>query len=135
MADVSFGALTVKDSAKVASFVGGEAIGEGDACYLSSGKYYMAQCDGTDAQADVKVIALTACSGDGSYFVGMKTGGQLGDSATPFTQGAPYFLSATFGGICPFADLASTNKTVLIGFASSTSILDVAINNTGIAQP
>lgn len=135
MADVSFGSLSVQNAAKVGTFTAGAAIGEGDACYVASGKYYPGQCDGTDAEADVKVIAITAAAGDGSFFVGMKTGSKLGDSATPFTAGASYYLSATAGGICPFADLASTNKTVIIGTASTTAILDVNIVNTGIAQP
>lgn len=110
----------------------GEAVTEGQALYLdnTSGKYMLA--DATDTtKALVAGITLTSSDLDGyalmqtsrTYFAG-----------TTLVKGDPVFLSATAGGgdLCPHADLASTNAVTLIGFASSTSEIELAINPTGI---
>ena len=110
----------------------GEAVTEGQAVYLDSAtsKYLLA--DATDTtKALVAGITLTSASTDGyaliqtsrTYFAG-----------TTLVKGVPVFLSATPGGgdLCPHADLVSTNAVTLIGFASSTSEIELAINPTGI---
>jgi hypothetical protein len=110
----------------------GEAVTEGQALYLdnTSGKYMLA--DATDTtKALVAGVTLTSSDLDGyalmqtsrTYFAG-----------TTLVKGDPVFLSATAGGgdLCPHADLVSTNAVTLIGFASSTSEIELSINPTGI---
>jgi len=110
----------------------GEAVTEGQALYLDSttSKYMLA--DATDTtKALVSGVTLTSADADGyalmqtsrTYFAG-----------TTLVKGDPVFLSATAGGgkLAPHADLGSTNAVTLIGFASSTSEIELAINPTGI---
>jgi predicted lysophospholipase L1 biosynthesis ABC-type transport system permease subunit len=49
------------------------------------------------------------------------------------TAGVAYYLSATAGGICPVADLASGDYPVILGIATSTTVLDVDIQEAGVA--
>lgn len=117
---------------RTSTVIVGEAVSEGQAVYLDSAtsKYMLA--DATDTtKALVAGITLTSASTDGyaliqtsrTYFAG-----------TTLVKGDPVFLSATAGGgkLAPHADLASTNAVTLIGFASSTSEIELAINPTGI---
>lgn len=56
--------------------------------------------------------------------------------SAPFTAGLYYVLSAaTAGAVAPIADLASTNRNVLIGFALTTSTLQLLPRNWGYAVP
>ena len=134
MADLTFGSLTTGSTATgTPNLTAAEAIGEGDACYKDTdGTYKKAESGDTDVKAVVVVIALTAAAAATDTFVGLRTGGKLKDSGTPFTAGTAYYLSATAGGICPFADLVSTDYVSLIGIASSTSVLDFTPNNSGV---
>lgn len=57
------------------------------------------------------------------------------------TVGTLYCVSATAGNICPFADLASTNKINILGIATSASLLNMKYKEaftggyTGVAVP
>jgi hypothetical protein len=46
------------------------------------------------------------------------------------TPGATYYLSATPGGICPYADLVAGCFPTIIGVALSASVLDVKIHQS-----
>jgi len=48
------------------------------------------------------------------------------------TAGVAYYLSDTPGGICPVADIGSGETATLIGIATSTAILKVDINPSGV---
>jgi hypothetical protein len=48
------------------------------------------------------------------------------------TAGVAYYLSDTPGGICPVADIGSGETATLIGIATSTSVLKVDINPSGV---
>lgn len=63
------------------------------------------------------------------------TGGQLTLNAV-LTAGKVYVCSATdaAGAIAPVADLASGWFTSIIGFAVSTTVLQVGIVNSGVAN-
>jgi hypothetical protein len=50
------------------------------------------------------------------------------------TAGKLYVVSATAGGIAPSADLTTGWRTSLLGIAISTTILDMYIINSGIAN-
>lgn len=60
--------------------------------------------------------------------------GNLNPGAT-VAVGTIYVLSATGGGICPAADLASGNVTDIIGVATTTSNINVSLHNSGAATP
>jgi hypothetical protein len=48
------------------------------------------------------------------------------------TAGVAYYLSDTPGGICPVADIGAGETATLIGIATSTAILKVDINPSGV---
>jgi hypothetical protein len=83
----------------------------------------------TVALRKVNGIALNAAS-DGQPF-SMLEGGPITIGAT-LTAGAGYYLSETPGGIQPVADLASGERSVLLGLATSTTVLDVEIQDSGV---
>lgn len=112
----------------------GEAITAGQSLYIKSSdqKLWKAQCDGVASEEILAGIALnSAAAGQPMAYVGY---GDVTIGAT-LTQGGIYVISATLGGICPVADLASTNKLSMIGFAVSSSVLRVMPIITGIAIP
>jgi hypothetical protein len=49
------------------------------------------------------------------------------------TAGTVYYLSATAGGICPVADLASGQYPCAVGIATSTTVLKLGFNASGVA--
>ena len=49
--------------------------------------------------------------------------------------GTVYILSATAGGICPAADLASSSFCSVIGVGTDTDELTLGINNSGVEKP
>ena len=135
MADYTVTPANVKISGsnvRVVTVQAGEIITEGAALYLDavSSKYLLA--DATDAdKATVVGIAITSAAADDhllmqtsrNYFAG-----------TTLVVGDPIFLSATAGGgkLCPHADLVSTDLVTLIGFATSTTEVELNIDPTGI---
>ena len=110
----------------------GEAVTEGQALYLDSttSKYRLA--DATDTTKAL-VAGMTLTSADADGYALMQTS-RTYFAGTTLVKGDPVFLSATAGGgdLCPHADLGSGNAVTLIGFASSTSEIELAINPTGI---
>ena len=49
------------------------------------------------------------------------------------TAGVAYYLSPNAGGIAPVADVLTGDHTVIIGMATSTTVLDVNIQESGVA--
>lgn len=97
----------------------GATITQGQGVYFdaATGKWKLAQCDGTPAEAgaDGYGIALSAGS-DGQRGVVALPGAKvtLGAGAAP-AAGTVYAIGATAGAINPVADLASTNKVTVLG--------------------
>ncbi len=120
MADLTITAANVLNtSASVATAPAGESITAGQSIYISAndGKAYKAQADGTAAQADVAGLALNG-AGAGQP-VQYATDGAINIGATT-AKGTVYCVSATAGGICPIADLASGDFVSLVGYATAT---------------
>ena len=90
----------------------------------------LAQCDGTAAES----VAYGFVLGDvgAGQPVLVQTGGPITPGGT-LVVGMPYALSANAGAICPVGDLVSTNKFTLIGWASTTTILQMTIINSQTA--
>jgi hypothetical protein len=135
MADLSITAADVISGAGslIDRGTGGATITAGQAVYKDSadGKYKLSDCDSaTEAERAVDGIALNGCA-DGQPLAVHKSGPlTMGEV---FTAGQAYYLSATAGGIAPYADLGSGDYPVLLGIASSTSVLKVAFNASGVA--
>lgn len=132
MADITVTASSVVQNTGAADTGNaGETIVQGQAVYLKAAdsKLWKADNNVTAAEAVVKGISLN-CASPGQP-VKYAKGGQIVPGAT-LVKGTIYVLSATAGGICPAADLASTNRVSILGVASSAANLELSINNTGI---
>jgi hypothetical protein len=77
-------------------------------------------------------VALTKGSADDPGIV--VTGGSMNLGAT-LTAGAPYFVSSNAGGICPAADLSTTEYTSYLGSATSTSVINLGPHYSGGLTP
>lgn len=111
--------------AQTVTGVAGATITAGQAVYLddSAGKWKLAQCDGTAAEAGSAGygIALTG-GGDGQPIVVALPGSKvtLGAGAAP-AAGVVYYVGGTAGALNVVGDLASTNKIlpICIGIGSN----------------
>jgi len=134
MADLTITKANVIKGANstVVNGIAGATVTAGQAVYedtTDSNKIKLADANGATALiATCKGIALNdALAGQPiSYIVG----NDLGLGAI-LTIGTIYCLSATAGAICPAADLASGMRTTIIGVATTTSNLRIALNSSG----
>lgn len=96
----------------------------------ATGKYVLA--DSNHATAALRRPAGVFLNGaaDGQP-VTIHTDGPLAFGAI-LTAGTDYWLSDTAGAICPRADVGSGELAVLLGLATSTTVLDVQIQNSGV---
>lgn len=135
MADISVTASAVVASVTALVEHGGKAgatITAGQVVYKDSsdGKFKLADNDSaTAAVRTVYGIALHA-SLDGQPLSVIKRGPLTLNAA--LTAGTTYVLSSTAGGIAPQADAATGDEVVILGVATSTSVLDVNLKNTGV---
>ncbi len=109
----------------------GEAITAGMDCYVkvSDGLVYKSQSDGTAEEAGCHGIALNS-AGIGQPVV-LQNGGSINLGAT-LVAATTYGVSDTAGAICPVADFGSGKRCTIIGVATTTALLTISINNTGI---
>lgn len=135
MADLTITAANViaGAGAAVSRGVAGATVTAGQTVYLdtATGKWKLA--DNNSATAAVRApggIALNGAS-DGQPLA-VLTEGPITIGAA-LTAGVAYYLSDTPGGICPVADLGAGEYPTVIGIASSTTVLKVAINSAGVA--
>lgn len=134
MADLVITAANVKKGSNATlnhDYVAGESVTAGQPVYkkASDQKLYKTQCDGTAEEASFFGIALHAASLDQPVVA--QTSGEITIGATT-VAGTVYVVSATAGGIAPNADLVSTNKVTLIGYAKTTAILVISPLVTGV---
>lgn len=117
---------TVRDVTSGATVVAGKTVVKDPA----TGKYVLSDSNhATAALRDVDGIALNGAS-DGQP-MRILEGGPITIGGT-VTAGVAYYLSDTPGGICPVADVGSGERSVLIGMATSASVIEVDIQNTGV---
>jgi len=115
----------------------GTTITAGQVVYLTAAnKWALAQCDGTaiEAGTDTTVgIALhAALSGQP---LAVQTEGVVTIGGT-VTVGQVYCISATAGGVAPYADLVSTNKLYVLGVGiTSANIRLGATGAIGVSIP
>jgi hypothetical protein len=135
MADLSITAANViaGSGAKKKLGAAGATIVAGKVVYLdaSDSEYKLADCDSaTAAIRSPAGIALNGAS-DGQPLVIIEEG-PVAIGAT-MTAGTTYYLSPTAGGICPVADVLAGDYPVIIGVATSTTVLNVNIQEAGVA--
>ena len=137
MADYTVTPANVKISGsnvRVVTVQAGEAVTEGAALYLddATSKYMLADATDEDKAA---VVGIAITSADSDDYLLMQTSRNY-FAGTTLVVGDPVFLSATAGGgkLCPHADLVSTNFVTLIGFASSTTEIELNLDPTEIER-
>lgn len=135
MSDLSITAASVIAGTGARKTLGtaGATITAGKTVYLdpADGKYKLADCDSaTDAARSPAGIALNGAA-DGQPLVVLEDG-PVTIGAT-MTAGVTYYLSPNAGGICPVADVLSGDHTVILGIATSTTVLNVNIQESGVA--
>lgn len=133
MADLTITAASVLKGSGAATTKGvaGATVTAGQVVYkeASSGKYKLADAD--NATAEIRQpdgIALNGAS-DGQPLE-VLTGGDITIGAT-VTAGTAYYLSPNPGGIAPLADVLTGDDIVLVGLATSASVIKVGFVITG----
>jgi hypothetical protein len=119
-------------SGEKAAAIAEQAIAAGQAVYISAtGGIRLSQADGTTLEAECVGIALHAAA-VGQPLTYAKNGSAVFLSGATTAKTTTYMVSATAGGICPQADLVSTNKITRIGYADNTAgLFNIDIKNTG----
>lgn len=136
MADLTITAANVVagSNARTVHGVAGVAITAGQVVYLDSattGKWQLADNNAASAAArQPHGIALNNASLNQP--IAVQTDGPITIGAT-LTAGVAYYLSDTPGGICPVADLSTGEYPTVLGMATSTTVLDVDIQSSGVA--
>jgi hypothetical protein len=133
MADLTITATSVVKGANAKTIEGtaGATIAAGQAVYrdAATGNYLLADSNGAAAARIPGGIALNGAAVNQP--VEILTEGDVTIGAT-LTAGTDYWLSDTPGGIAPRADVGAGENAVLIGVASSTSVLSVDIKAVGV---
>lgn len=113
--------------------IAGATITAGKAVVIdpTTNKYVLSDSNSaTAALRGVDGIALNGAS-DGQPLA-VHTKGPLTLGAV-LTAGVAVYASDTPGGLCPVADVGSGEYSTIIGIATSTSVLDVDIQESGVA--
>jgi hypothetical protein len=111
----------------------GAAVTAGQALYKAAadGKWYLADNNAASAEVrQAKGIALNG-GGAGQPVRVLKSG--LCTIGGTMTAGVAYYLSDTPGGICPVGDVGAGEYSCLIGMATTTAILDVRFQYSGVS--
>lgn len=138
MADLTITAASVVAGANASITRGtaGASVTAGQVVYLdeaSTGKWLLADNDAATAAArgNGKIgIALHAAAANQPLSV--QTAGTITIGAT-MTAGVDYYLSATAGGICPYADIGSADYVTRVGMATSTTVLTLDFLYSGVS--
>lgn len=112
----------------------GATITAGQVVYLDSattGKWQLA--DNNSATAAVRQPQGIALNGASlNQPIAVQTEGPITIGGT-LVAGVAYYLSDTPGGICPVADLLTGEYPTVLGMATSTTVLDIDIQYSGVA--
>jgi hypothetical protein len=110
----------------------GEAITAGQAVYFDTSVNKWKLADNNLATLGATKAAGIALDGASlNQPVAVQTSGDITIGGT-LVAGTAYYLSATAGGICPVADLVTTNSVCQIGLAKSVTVLTINIQFPGV---
>jgi hypothetical protein len=135
MADLTITAANVVagSGAKKVSGTAGATVTAGQVVYLDAadGKYKLADCDSSTAAVRSPAgVALHGASNNQPLTI--CTSGPVTIGAT-MTAGVTYYLSPNPGGIAPVADILGGDFPVIMGIATSATVLNVKIQEAGVA--
>lgn len=134
MADLSITAANVlsRNGAKVRVGIAGATITAGQTVYfdVTDERYKLADCDAAAALRSPRGIALNGAAAGQPLKVHLEGPITIGATLVP---GTAYYLSPTPGGIAPLADLSSGDYPTIVGLATSTTVLDVKLHESGVA--
>lgn len=134
MADLSITAASVLPGAGalVEDGLAGATITAGQVVYRDTdGTYKLADADGASATIrTARGIALNGASSGQPLRIQKQ--GNITIGAT-LTAGTTYYLSNTAGGICPLADVGTGEYYHIIGIATSTTNLLMALAYSGVS--
>jgi hypothetical protein len=135
MADLTVTAASVIAGAGSSTENGtlGATVTAGQVLYkaASDGRWYLA--DNNSATAEVrKATGIALNGGAAGQPVRVLLSGLVTIGAT-LTAGVAYYLSDTPGGICPVADVGAGEYSCLVGIATTTAILDVNFQYSGVS--
>jgi hypothetical protein len=136
MADLSVTAANVVagSGAKKATGTAGATITAGQVVYFDSTTSTYKLADTDSATAAVRSPAGIALHGATSgQPLTVLTSGPVAIGAT-VAVGDVYYLSGTAGGLAPFADVAAGDYPCIIGICTSTSVLNVKIQEAGAVK-
>lgn len=135
MADITVTAANVKPvgtSRTLQTVRYGETVTQGQPVYLKSAddKYWKADADTSAEAAAIGIVITPGVADDYGVIV---TTGQVNMGAT-LAVGQVYVVSVNAGGVAPYSDLGTGDYVTILGVASTTAILDIGINATGIVK-
>ncbi|MDB5540526.1 MAG: hypothetical protein JWQ89_2253 [Devosia sp.] len=134
MADISITAANVLQGAdaRIEHGTFGATLAAGQVVYedAADSKYKLADNDSATAAAKVPV-GITLNGGANGQPGTIQKGGDITVGGT-LVPGTTYCLSSTPGGICPQADLNTSDAVVILGVAKSASVLDLNIQISGV---
>lgn len=138
MAAITVTAASVVPTGTYSKNIGtaGEALTQGQIVYKKSSdsKWYKAQADGTQEESGYGVdmgVALAAVSANQLF--AMLTSGTITCGGT-VAAALPYFVHTTAGSFGVLGELGSTNYVTCIGYATSTTVININFFATGLAQ-
>lgn len=125
------GSGAIVDNTRVA----GETVTAGQAVYIKStdNKWWLAQNDGTAEESGTGGVGVALNGGAANQTIAVQTAGQVTIGATVVAT-TVYIVSSTFGGIAPVADIASTQRLTIIGYATTTGILELLCRASGVQK-
>jgi hypothetical protein len=141
MADITITASNVVAGTGVPTKTGiaGATIAAGDIVYLdttTTGKWQLADSDAATAEARglTGSIGMALNSAALNQPIVVQTEGPVTVGAV-LTAGQALYLSDTPGKLCPLADDVGGDYITLVGLASSTSVLNIDFQYSGVASP
>lgn len=130
---VTAGNVVAGSGASKTNGTAGSVITAGQVVYFDDATSNYKLADNNSVTAGVRAPAGIALNGAAiGQPVSVLTSGLVTIGAA-LAAGVAYYLSDTPGGICPVADLASGEYPVIIGIATSATVLDVKIHSAGVA--
>src|SRR5258705_6368877 len=132
MTDISITAANVvgSGSATRETMTAGVAVTAGQAVYLDS-------ATNTYKLSDSNLVGAKTCRGialnsaAASQPLTIQKNGTITIGGT-LVKGTTYCQSTTPGGICPQADITTAGDLVILGVATSATVLSLNIQNTGV---
>lgn len=109
----------------------GEAITAGQAVYFDRATQTYKLADANTAAA-ARVAGIAVCNAAAGQIVAFQGGGSYTVGAT-LVKGTVYFLAPVPGAIGAAAEVLSGDYVTILGVASSTTVMALAIHATGIA--